>query len=120
MREYVLIQSEKKNYGFNGLEGMDLLLLLIGVFLLIFFFLVIGNFTFTLSFAIIYTFCLLPINVSNKNRMYKIIIMMVLYALNTHILIYESEKKEGVLNEYSQKFKQIKNSITEKINNDNE
>ena len=117
-REYVTIESEKRNLGLKGLEVADFVLAISGLVLFIFFIIGLGQIEFAFYFIVVWGFMMLPVNMSNKNRIYKIVWMLIIYALNNHIFLYEKDKKEGALNEYSKKFKELKDSLKSKIDDD--
>ena len=44
-------------------------------------------------------FCLLPVNVSKKNRMYKVIGLIFKFLFNEKIFVYQKERKVNKLDE---------------------
>ena len=70
---YITLKSIKRNLGFKGIEASDIVI----AFPIIILFIILFCFTPlkipSLIFLMIGIFCLLPINVSKKNRMYKVI-----------------------------------------------
>ena len=70
---YITLKSIKRNLGFKGIEVSDIVI----AFPIIILFIILFCFTPlkipSLIFLMIGIFCLLPINVSKKNRMYKVI-----------------------------------------------
>lgn len=90
---YITVKSIKRNLGFKGIEVSDIIIALP----MIITFIVLFCFTPLKIPAIvglmIGIFCLLPINVSKKNRMYKVIGLMFKFLIREKVFIY---KKEGV------------------------
>lgn len=115
MREYVTLNFNKKNFGFKGLELTDFVLFGIGVIMFIIISSNTSNFEIPIFFLITYAFLLIPIQLSNKNRIYKILFMVFIYYLNKHYYIYKKNETEGVVNEAYQKFNQIKSKINKRI-----
>lgn len=90
---YITVKSIKRNLGFKGIEISDIVIALP----MIITFIVLFCFTPLKIPAIvglmIGIFCLLPINVSKKNRMYKVIGLMFKFLFREKVFIYQ---KEGV------------------------
>ena len=90
---YITVKSIKRNLGFKGIEISDIVIALPMIIL----FIVLFCFTPLKIPAIvglmIGIFCLLPINVSKKNRMYKVIGLMFKFLIREKIFVYQ---KEGV------------------------
>lgn len=90
---YITVKSIKRNLGFKGIEISDIVIALP----MIITFIVLFCFTPLKIPAIvglmIGIFCLLPINVSKKNRMYKVIGLMFKFLIREKVYIYQ---KEGV------------------------
>ena len=90
---YITVKSIKRNLGFKGIEISDIVIALP----MIITFIVLFCFTPLKIPAIvglmIGIFCLLPINVSKKNRMYKVIGLMFKFLIREKVFIYQ---KEGV------------------------
>ena len=86
---YITVKSIKRNLGFKGIEVSDIIIALpvLIIFIILFCFTpfkipsIIG-----LMIAI---FFLLPINVSKKNRMYKVLILIFKYLIRDKIYIYK-------------------------------
>lgn len=94
---YITVKSIKRNLGFKGIEISDVVIglpLILGFIIL---------FCFTpfkipsIVFLMIGIFCLLPINVSKKNRMYKVLILISKYITRNKTFIYQ--RKEVRINE---------------------
>lgn len=90
---YITVKSIKRNLGFKGIEISDIVIALPMIIL----FIVLFCFTPLKIPAVvglmIGIFCLLPINVSKKNRMYKVIGLMFKFLIREKIFVYQ---KEGV------------------------
>lgn len=90
---YITVKSIKRNLGFKGIEISDIVIALPMIIL----FIVLFCFTPLKIPAIvglmIGVFCLLPINVSKKNRMYKVIGLIFKFLIREKIFVYQ---KEGV------------------------
>ena len=94
---YITVKSIKRNLGFKGIEISDVVIglpLILGFIIL---------FCFTpfkipsIVFLMIGIFCLLPINVSKKNRIYKVLILISKYITRNKTFIYQ--RKEVGINE---------------------
>ena len=89
---YITVKSIKRNLGFKGIEVSDIIIALpvLIIFIILFCFTpfkipsIIGFMT-----AI---FCLLPVNVSKKNRMYKVLVLIFKYLIRDKIYIYKIER----------------------------
>lgn len=99
---YITVKSIKRNLGFKGIEISDIVIALPMIIL----FIVLFCFTPLKIPAIvglmIGIFCLLPINVSKKNRMYKVIGLIFKFLIREKIFVYQSEgvnKVEEATNE---------------------
>ncbi|MBQ6285910.1 MAG: hypothetical protein IJK67_06375 [Bacilli bacterium] len=90
---YITVKSIKRSLGFKGIEISDIVIALPMIIL----FIVLFCFTPLKIPAIvglmIGVFCLLPINVSKKNRMYKVIGLIFKFLIREKIFVYQ---KEGV------------------------
>ena len=99
---YITVKSIKRNLGFKGIEISDIVIALPMIIL----FIVLFCFTPLKIPAIvglmIGIFCLLPINVSKKNRMYKVIGLIFKFLIREKIFVYQWEgvnKVEEATNE---------------------
>ena len=99
---YITVKSIKRNLGFKGIEISDIVIALPMIIL----FIVLFCFTPLKIPAIvglmIGIFCLLPINVSKKNRMYKVIGLIFKFLIRERIFVYQREgvnKVEEATNE---------------------
>lgn len=90
---YITVKTIKRNLGFKGIEVSDIIIALPMIIL----FIVLFCFTPLKIPAIvglmIGIFCLLPINVSKKNRMYKVIGLIFKFLFNEKIFVYQKERK---------------------------
>ena len=88
---YITVKSIKRNLGFKGLEISDIVIALPMIIL----FIVLFCFTPLKIPAIvglmIGIFCLLPINVSKKNRMYKVIGLIFKFLFREKLFVYQKE-----------------------------
>lgn len=88
---YITVKSIKRNLGFKGIEISDIVIALPMIIL----FIVLFCFTPLKIPAIvglmIGIFCLLPINVSKKNRMYKVIGLIFKFLIRKKIFVYQRE-----------------------------
>ena len=99
---YITVKSIKRNLGFKGIEISDIVIALPMIIL----FIVLFCFT-TLKIPAIVglmigIFCLLPINVSLFNRMYKVIGLIFKFLIREKIFVYQREgvnKVEEATNE---------------------
>ena len=86
---YITVKSIKRNLGFKGIEISDIVIALPMIIL----FIVLFCFTPLKIPAIvglmIGIFCLLPINVSKKNRMYKVIGLI--FKFREKLFVYQKE-----------------------------
>ena len=88
---YITVKSIKRNLGFKGIEISDIVIALPMIIL----FIVLFCFT-TLKIPAIVglmigIFCLLPINVSKKNRMYKVIGLIFKFLFREKLFVYQKE-----------------------------
>ncbi len=97
---YITVKSIKRNLGFKGIEISDIVIALP----IILSFIVLFCFTPlkipALMFLMIGIFCLLPINVSKKNRMYKVIGLIFRYILRIKVFVYQ---EKGQVNNFEEK-----------------
>lgn len=98
---YITLKSIKRDLGFKGIEIPDILI----AFPIIIFFIILFCFTkfkiSSLIFLLIGIFCLLPINVSKKNRMYKVLGLIFQFVFRKKIFIYCNTERENESNENS-------------------
>ena len=90
---YITLKSIKRNLGFKGIEVSDIVI----AFPIIILFIILFCFTPlkipSLIFLMIGIFCLLPINVSKKNRMYKVIGLIFKFLFRNKKFIYQEKGK---------------------------
>ena len=90
---YITVKSIKRNLGFKGIELTDIII----AFPIIICFIVMFCFTRlqipSLIFLMIGIFCLLTINVSKKNRMYKVIGLIFKFLFRNKKFIYQEKGK---------------------------
>lgn len=89
---YITVQKVKKDLGFHNLEYQDVVIGFIAGFLFFLFFCFSPFKLFGIFLLILGTFSLIPITVSQKNRMYKIIGLIILYFLRKKIYIWERDE----------------------------
>lgn len=92
---YITLKSIKRNLGFKGIEVADILI----AFPIIVLFIILFCFTSlkipSLIFLLVGIFCLLPVNVSKKNRMYKVLGLMFQFISRQKIFVYQNIGKEN-------------------------
>lgn len=85
---YITLQSVNKNLGFKGLEVNDLIIGIPLLLLFIILFCFIKAYLIAISQLLISIFLLLPVNVSKKNRMYKVLLLVRKYAFTSRNFTY--------------------------------
>lgn len=90
---YITLKSIKRNLGFKGIEIIDIIIAVPIIFLFIVLFCFTSLKIPSVVGLMIGIFCLLPINVSKKNRMYKVIGLIFKFLIRKKIFVYQ---KEGV------------------------
>ena len=92
---YITVKSVKRSLGFKGIEITDLI---IGFPALVFILFLFSFSNFKMIAVILFmitVFLLLPINLSKKNRMYKIIFLVICYAKkNKEFLFFKEERRD--------------------------
>lgn len=88
---YIVVNSLKRNLGFKGIEINDLLIGVPIIFICIILFIFTTFKIGALVLFMIGIFMLLPISVSKKNRMYKVIALMFKYLFRKKTYIYSKE-----------------------------
>ena len=86
---YITLKSLKKTLG-KYIEYSDLYIALPSIILFLIMFMIKETRIFSLIFLSIVLFMLIPINLSKKNRMYKIIGMFISYLFRCKIFIYRN------------------------------
>lgn len=92
---YITVKSIKRNLGFKGIEVSDIIIALPILILFIILFCFTPLKIPSIVGLMIGIFCLLPVNVSKKNRMYKVIGLMFKYLFKNKYYVYQ---KKGVVN----------------------
>jgi hypothetical protein len=85
---YITLKSIKKTLG-KYIEYTDLYIALPSIILFLVLFMIKETRIISLVFISIILFMLIPINLSKKNRMYKIIIMFISYAFRIKSYVYK-------------------------------
>ncbi len=104
---YITIDSTKKNLGVKNFEFSDFLF---GTIILVVTLITMSVFNqpkLGLAFMIIGIFLLMPINISNKNRVYKIVYMIAYYFFHIHTYVFLKNEKEVLRYEKSKKLDQF-------------
>lgn len=109
---YITVQSIKRKVGFKGLETTDIVVGLPLFIVLLLLFSFEGLRLISLVLLVIAIFLFLPVNLSKKNRMYKVLFLVFKYITKTKEFIYKNkdEKKEGKFIEIISKGTRKKNS----------
>ena len=88
---YITVKSIKRNLGFKGIEISDIVIALPMIILFIVFFCFTPLKIPAIVGLMIGIFCLLPINVSKKNRMYKVIGLIFKFLFREKLFVYQKE-----------------------------
>lgn len=89
---YITVKSIKRSLGFKGVEISDIIIAFPVVMLFIVLFCFTSLKLLSIIGLMIGIFCLLPINVSKKNRMYKVLFLIFKYFTRDKKFVYQ--KKE--------------------------
>ena len=89
---YITVASVKRNLGFKGLEISDLLISFPFIALFLILFCCTSYKLIGLSILIIGIFALIPVKVSQKNRMYKVLYLVGKFLLSTKEFTYFTPK----------------------------
>ena len=92
---YITVKTIKRNMGFKGIEIEDFI---IGIPIALIFIIMFCCTPFKIAsivFLLIGAFSLLPISVSKKNRMYKVIWLIIKYLFKPKKYVYERRKSIG-------------------------
>jgi len=92
---YIVVNSLKRNLGFKGIEINDLLIGVPIIFTFLFLFVFSPYKIESIIFLMVGIFMLLPIRLSKKNRMYKVIILLITFLFRNKTYIYTKEKEKG-------------------------
>ena len=108
---YITVRSVKRKVGYKGIELNDLLIGFPALFILLFLFSFSGLRMIAVILLVTVIFLFLPVNLSKKNRMYKIIYLFFKYLVSKKEYVYQSllERKEEWINGI---FKRSKNEAT--------
>lgn len=91
---FITITSNKKNIGFKGLETTDVIVGFPICFILLILFSYPSLRILSLILLVITLFMFIPINVSKKNRMYKVLFLFYKYIIRKKQYVYFKEEKE--------------------------
>ena len=94
---YLTIQSTKRRVGFGGIELNDLIIGIPLFFTLLLMFSFSSLRTISIILFVISAFMFIPVNLSKKNRMYKVIGLMFKYLFKDKTFIYKNERKVSEL-----------------------
>lgn len=89
---YITLKNIKRNWGFKGIEVTDILIALPIITLFIILFCFTKFKMLSIVELMIGIFCLLPINVSKKNRMYKVIGLIFHFLIKDKTFVYQNER----------------------------
>ena len=95
---YITVKSIKRKVGFKGIEATDLIIGLPLLFFLLLMFSFSNLRIISIIFFVIVVFMFLPINLSKKNRMYKVITLVISYLKKSknYIFFKEGRKDEKI------------------------
>lgn len=86
---YITVKSIKRSLGFKELEIADIIIGIPLIMLFIIFFVFTSLKIPSLVILMFGIFCLLPINISKKNRIYKVIFLIIQYCFKDKIFVYQ-------------------------------
>jgi len=92
---YIIVSDTKRKVGFKGLEVSDIVVGLPLFIILLLLFSFENLRMIALILLVIAVFMFLPISLSKKNRMYKVIFLTLSYFNRTKKYIYFKKEKEG-------------------------
>lgn len=95
---YLTIQSTKRRVGFGGIELNDLIIGLPLFFTLLIMFSFSALRSFSIILFVISVFMFIPVNLSKKNRMYKVIYLVIGYLKRDRKYVYYADSKKEVMN----------------------
>ncbi|MBR1376680.1 MAG: hypothetical protein IJ565_02585 [Bacilli bacterium] len=93
---YITVKTIKRSLGFKGIEILDIAISFPIIVLFILLFCLTSLKIPSLTFLMLGAFCLLPINISKKNRMYKIIGLIFSFIFRTKYFVYINDKEEYI------------------------
>lgn len=92
---YITLKSIKRNLGFKGIEISDIAIAIPIIVLFLILFLFTSLKLLAVVLLMIGIFILLPINVSNKNRMYKVILLLIEFLKKEKTFVYQKEEENS-------------------------
>ena len=100
---YLTIQSTKRRVGFGGIELNDLIIGIPLFFTLLLMFSFSSLRTISIILFVISAFMFIPVNLSKKNRMYKVIGLVFRYFKSDRVFVYYKDNirevsKNGIIN----------------------
>lgn len=96
---YITVKSIKRNLGFKGIEVADLIIGVPIFFLILLLFSFSSLRLFAVILFVISVFMFIPISLSKKNRMYKILFLFFNYLRKEkEYIFFKDERKENKLN----------------------
>lgn len=96
---YITVKSIKRNLGFKGIEVADLIIGVPLFFLILLLFSFSNLRLFAVILFVIGVFMFIPISLSKKNRMYKILFLFFNYLRKEkEYIFFKDERKENKLN----------------------
>jgi len=93
---YITLKSIKRNLGFKGIEIGDIIIALPIAIIFIILFCFTSFKILALELLLITIFCLLPINVSKKNRMYKVLVLIIKYVFRVKTFVYKMKGCDNI------------------------
>lgn len=94
---YITVNSIKRNLGFKGLEINDIFIAFIFSVSFLILFCLTKYKLIALSILVTGAFALIPVKVSQKNRMYKVLSLVLKYILSKKEFIYFSTNLKGMI-----------------------
>ncbi len=95
---YLTIQSTKRRVGFGGIELNDLIIGIPLFFTLLIMFSFSGLRQISIILFVISAFMFIPVSLSKKNRMYKIIILVFKFLKKDRKFVYYKDSKKEAIN----------------------
>ena len=97
---YITVKSIKRKVGFKGIEVVDIVVGLPLFFILLFMFSFPSLRSIALILFVITVFMFLPVNLSKKNRMYKVMFLVFIYlkSIKEYIFFKNEKRKEYKIN----------------------
>ena len=102
---YITVKSIKRKVGFKGIEATDLIIGMPLLFILLIMFSFSSLRMIAIVFFVISVFMFLPINLSKKNRMYKVLWLGISYLKKDKNYVYfKEDRKEGKISGIFKRF----------------